>query len=68
SVNAQAVADLMIQGGIRAIWNFAPVQLRVPESTIVLNEDLYCSLAFLSQKLAGVLRTTPSQSAAIPRF
>jgi len=48
---AQAVADLMVAGGIRAIWNFAPIRLRVPEQTIVHNEDLYCSLASLSQKL-----------------
>jgi len=48
---AQAVADLMVTGGIRAIWNFAPIRLRVPEPVIVHNEDLYCSLASLSQKL-----------------
>lgn len=48
---AQATADLMVGGGIRAIWNFAPIRLRVPEPVIVHNEDLYCSLASLSQKL-----------------
>lgn len=53
---AQAVADHMIEGGIRAIWNFAPIRLRVPEPVIVHNEDLYCSLASLSQKLAKALR------------
>lgn len=51
ALEAQAVADLMIAGGIRAIWNFAPLRLRVPEQVIVHNEDLYCSLASLSQKL-----------------
>ncbi|MFZ0829190.1 MAG: redox-sensing transcriptional repressor Rex [Verrucomicrobiia bacterium] len=53
---AQAVADLMVAGGIRAIWNFAPIRLRVPEQTIVHNEDLYCSLASLSQKLFKALQ------------
>lgn len=57
---AQGVADLMVQGGIRAIWNFAPVQLRVPERIIVHNEDLYCSLVSLSQKLARALRAHPA--------
>jgi redox-sensing transcriptional repressor len=52
---AQAVADLMLTGGVRAIWNFAPVHLNVPAEIIVRNEDLYCSLAALSQKLAQVL-------------
>lgn len=49
---AQRVADLMVQGGIRAIWNFAPVHLRVPDSVIVQNEDLGHALASLSFRLA----------------
>ncbi len=49
---AQAVANEMVKGGIQAIWNFAPVKLRVPEHIIVHNEDLYSSLASLSWKLA----------------
>lgn len=49
---AQAVADLMIEGGILAIWNFAPVHLRVPQHVILQNEDLYRSFAALSFKLA----------------
>jgi redox-sensing transcriptional repressor len=53
---AQAVADEMVKGGIQAIWNFAPVKLTVPEHIIVLNEDLYNSLASLSWKLARRFR------------
>lgn len=56
---AQEVADRMVAGGIRAIWNFAPVRLRVPAHIIVHNEDLYCSLASLSQKLARELAANP---------
>jgi redox-sensing transcriptional repressor len=52
---AQHVADLMVAGGIKAIWNFAPVHLRLPDDIIVQNEDLYNSLASLSHKLARVL-------------
>jgi len=53
---AQTVADEMVKGGIQAIWNFAPVKLRVPEHIIVHNEDLYSTLASLSWKLARRLR------------
>jgi redox-sensing transcriptional repressor len=59
AAEAQAVADMMVAGGIRAIWNFAPIRLRVPEHVIVHNEDLYCSLAALSQKLFANLQNTP---------
>ncbi|MEO8596613.1 MAG: redox-sensing transcriptional repressor Rex [Candidatus Solibacter sp.] len=48
---AQSVADLMVAGGIGAIWNFAPAHLRVPPGVIMQNEDLYHSLASLSFKL-----------------
>lgn len=48
---AQGVADLMVANGVSAIWNFAPVNLRVPSEVIVQNEDLYRSLATLSYKL-----------------
>jgi redox-sensing transcriptional repressor len=49
---AQGVADEMVKAGIQAIWNFAPVRLKVPEHIFVHNEDLYSSLASLSWKLA----------------
>ncbi len=49
---AQQVADEMVRAGIQAIWNFAPVRLKVPQLVFVHNEDLYSSLASLSWKLA----------------
>jgi redox-sensing transcriptional repressor len=52
---AQSVADEMVGAGILAIWNFAPIRLRVPENIFVHNEDLYSSLAALSWKLARKL-------------
>ncbi|HXS95486.1 MAG TPA: redox-sensing transcriptional repressor Rex [Candidatus Limnocylindrales bacterium] len=55
SAAAQEVADRMVAGGIRAIWNFAPVHLRTPVSVIVQNEDLYHSLASLSFRLERML-------------
>jgi redox-sensing transcriptional repressor len=65
---AQAVADLMVAGGIRAIWNFAPLRLRLPDYMIVHNEDLYCSLASLSKRLSQALESgqAPDFAAAVP--
>ena len=59
---AQSVADLMVTGGIRAIWNFAPAHIRVPERVILQNEDLYHSLASLSFKLERQLGAPPLES------
>ena len=62
---AQQVADLLVAGGVMAIWNFAPIRLSVPEHIIVHNEDLYCSLAALSQKLAQKLAEAKQKGVSI---
>lgn len=49
--SAQQVCDLLIECGIKAIWNFAPITLNVPEDVIIKNEDLSASLMILSKKL-----------------
>jgi redox-sensing transcriptional repressor len=67
AAEAQAVADLMIAGGVRAIWNFAPTRLRAPEHVIIHNEDLYCSLAALSQKLFATLQGGPAKFGFKPK-
>jgi redox-sensing transcriptional repressor len=59
---AQSVADLMVRSGIKAIWNFAPVSLRLSKEVIVQDEDLYKSLAVLSYKLAVRLHDTPGDA------
>jgi redox-sensing transcriptional repressor len=48
---AQEVCDRMIEGGILAIWNFAPASLSVPEHILVQNENMASSLAVLSKHL-----------------
>lgn len=48
---AQETAEIMVKSGIRGIWNFAPVQLQVPQGTIVEDVSLSSSLALLTQKL-----------------
>ena len=45
--NAQSVADELIRGGVRAIWNFAPVDLVVPDYVKVENVHLSESLMTL---------------------
>ena len=51
STQAQAVADLMIANGIRAIWNFSPSHINIPRGVIIKNENLAASLAVLAKEL-----------------
>jgi redox-sensing transcriptional repressor len=52
---AQDVANLMVLSGMRAIWNYAPVTLEVPDSIVVENMNLSASLAVLSSRLEEAL-------------
>lgn len=49
--SAQEICDLLVESGIRAIWNFAPVHLVVPDGILVQNENMASSLALLSNHL-----------------
>lgn len=46
--SAQIVADIMVKGGIKGIWNFAEADLKVPDSVMVENVHLNESLFTLS--------------------
>lgn len=46
--HGQEVANLLIQGGVKGIWNFAPIDIEVPEHIILENVRLNDSLFVLS--------------------
>ena len=48
---SQSVVDIMVICGIKAIWNFAPIDLRVPNDVIVENVHLSESLFTISYLL-----------------
>ena len=45
---AQKVADLLVDAGIKAILNFAPITISVPQNVILRNVDLSLELEALS--------------------
>ena len=53
---AQQVCDRLIHCGIKAIWNFAPTHLEVPEGILVQNENMATSLAVLSMHLQAQIK------------
>ncbi len=50
---AVAVAEELVRCGIKGIWNFAHIDLNVPDNIVVVNVHLYDSLLELSYKLEG---------------
>lgn len=48
---AQQACDMLVENGIKAIWNFAPTYLKAPGDILVQNENMASSLALLSNHL-----------------
>jgi redox-sensing transcriptional repressor len=48
---AQEITDKMVDGGIKAVWNFTPFRIRVPENIVVQNTSLYVHLAVMFNRL-----------------
>ena len=48
---AQQITDKMVAEGIKAVWNFTPFRIRVPENIVVQNTSLYAHLAVMFNRL-----------------
>ncbi|MCD7817836.1 MAG: redox-sensing transcriptional repressor Rex, partial [Lachnospiraceae bacterium] len=48
---AEMVAPILVENGVKAIWNFAHTDLQVPEDVVVENVHLSESLMQLSYDL-----------------
>lgn len=53
---AQAMADRLVANGVRAIWNFAPLNLEVPEGVAVENVFMSDSLFVLAYRFNEALK------------
>ena len=50
---AQEITNKMVDGGIKAVWNFTPFRIRVPENIVVQNTSLYAHLAVMFILIRG---------------
>lgn len=51
---AQEVTEQIIAGGIRALWNFTPFRIRVPQSIVVQNTSMYAHLAVMFNRMNSI--------------
>ena len=52
--SAQEVFDKLVACGIKAIWNFAPCTLSVPDGVLLKQENLALSLAHLNSQIKNI--------------
>lgn len=58
---AQHVCDQLVEGGVKALWNFTSVQLTIPDGVLVQNENMAASLAILSRHLDETLNPSAEE-------
>lgn len=51
---AQEVTEQIIAGGIKALWNFTPFRIRVPEHIVVQNTSMYAHLAVMFNRMNSI--------------
>jgi redox-sensing transcriptional repressor len=58
AIVAQYIVDEVVSAGIKAILNFAPINLRVPEDVFLRNENMSMELEYLSFALSSNHRSS----------
>ena len=48
---AQDAADSIVEAGLKAIWNFTPYRIQVPEEIVVTNTSIYAHLAVMYNRM-----------------
>ena len=48
---AQSTTEMMIEGGMKAVWNFTPYRIRVPKNIVIQNTSIYAHLAIMFNRL-----------------
>jgi len=65
SANAQNVADRLVRAGIVGIFNFAPMDLKVPETVVVRNERLAVGIMSLSFKVKCIVQGSSGRTRSL---
>ncbi len=50
--HSQEAADAAIEAGIKAIWNFTPIRIKVPSDVVIANTSIYAHLAIIYNRMA----------------
>lgn len=51
--HAQSVADRLVEGGVKALWNFTPIRISAPEDVVISNTSIYAHLAVMYNRMKG---------------
>ena len=49
--HAQVAANIMIESGLKAIWNFTPFRIKAPSNIVIQNTSIYAHLALMYYRM-----------------
>lgn len=49
--NAQHVANLLVEAGVSAIWNYTPFRIRTESNVVIQNTSIYAHLAVMYNRI-----------------
>ena len=49
---AQDAADAIVGAGLKAIWNFTPYRIQVPDDVVITNTSIYAQLAVMYNRMS----------------
>lgn len=49
--HAQEATDQMVEGGLKAVWNFTPFRIKAPENIVIQNTSIYAHLAVMYNRM-----------------
>lgn len=55
--HAQDAADMLISAGVKGLWNFTPVRIRVADGIVIANTSIYAHLAVMYNRLDNLMTT-----------
>ena len=55
--SAQRVTDSLVAAGVKAVWNFTPTRLAVPENVVITNTSIYSHLAVMYNRLNNIAKS-----------
>ena len=51
---AQSAADLLVDAGVHALWNFTPFRISVKPGIVIENTSIYANLAVMYSRLSAL--------------
>ncbi len=52
--HAQEATNAIVEGGLRAVWNFTPFRIKAKENIVIQNTSIYAHLAVMYNRMGAV--------------